>query len=60
MLAGSPRISGSGLKMPQAVVLISLFLLFPGFLFYHQSLAMGFIPPLAAGFFSYVRLGTST
>ena len=46
------------LKLSQSVALISFFLLFPGFLFYHQFVAMGLIPPFAAGFFGYVSLGT--
>ena len=58
MLTGFPQISGTGLKSSQLIALISFFLLFPGFLFYHQFLAMGLIPPFAAGFFGYVSLGT--
>ncbi len=59
MLTGFPQISGTGLKSSQLIALISFFSLFSGFLFYHQFLAMGLIPPFAAGFFGYVRLGTS-
>ena len=58
MLTGFPQISGTGLKSSQVIALISFFLLFPGFLFYHQFLAMGLITPFAAGFFGYVSLGT--
>ena len=44
--AVSAKIAGAG-----------LFLLFPGFLFYHQLVAMGLIAPFAAGLFGYVALG---
>ena len=46
-----------GLKLSQTVAGVSFFLLFPGFLFYHQSVAMGLIPPSAGGLFGYVSLG---
>ncbi len=45
-------------KISKAVAVIGFFLLFPGFLFYHQFLAMGLIPRFAAGFFGYVSLAT--
>ena len=57
MLADCPNSSDRGLKLSQTVAGISFFLLFPGYLFYHQSLAMGLIPPFAAGLFGYVSLG---
>ena len=57
MLADCPNSSDRGLKISQTVASISFFLLFPGYLFYHQSLAMGLIPPFAAGLFGYVSLG---
>ena len=57
MLTDYPQISEGGIKILQSVALISFFFLFPGFLFYHQFLAMGLIPPFAAGFFGYVSLG---
>lgn len=44
-------------KISKAVASISFFLLFPGFLFYHQFVAMGLIPRFAAGFFGYVSVG---
>ena len=44
-------------KISKAVAGISFFLLFPGFLFYHQFVAMGLIPRFAAGFFGYVSVG---
>ena len=44
-------------KTSKTVAIISFVLLFPGFLFYHQFLAMGLIPRFAAGFFGYVSLG---
>lgn len=57
MLADCPNSSDRGLKISQTVASISFFLLFPGYLFYHQSVAMGLIPPFAAGLFGYVSLG---
>ncbi len=57
MLADCPNSSDRGLKLAQTVAAISFFLLFPGYLFYHQSVAMGLIPPFAAGLFGYVSLG---
>lgn len=57
MLTDCPNSSDRGLKLSQTVASISFFLLFPGYLFYHQSLAMGLIPPFAAGLFGYVSLG---
>ena len=57
MLADCPNSSDRGLKLSQTVASISFFLLFPGYLFYHQSVAMGLIPPFAAGLFGYVSLG---
>ena len=57
MLADCPNSSDRGLKLSQSVAGISFFLLFPGYLFYHQSVAMGLIPPFAAGLFGYVSLG---
>ncbi len=44
-------------KISKAVASISFFLLFPGFLFYHQFVAMGLIPRFASGFFGYVSVG---
>ncbi|MCY4364082.1 MAG: O-antigen ligase family protein [Gammaproteobacteria bacterium] len=57
MLTDSLQTSTRGLKLSQTVAIISFFLLFPGYLFYHQSVAMGLIPPFAAGLFGYVSLG---
>ena len=57
MLADCPNSSDRGPKLAQTVAAISFFLLFPGYLFYHQSVAMGLIPPFAAGLFGYVSLG---
>ena len=57
MLTDYHRISGWGLKFSVNVAIISFFLLFPGFLFYHQFTAMGLIPSFAAGLFGYVSLG---
>ena len=53
-----PQITGKGLKLSQSIAAISFFLLFPGFLFYHQCVAMGLFPPFAAGLFGYVSLAT--
>ena len=58
MLTDYLQISDRGLKIPQTVAVTSFFLLFPGYLFYHQSVAMGLIPPFAAGLFGYVALAT--
>ena len=58
MLTDYLHISDRGSNIPQTVAIISFFLLFPGYLFYHQSVAMGLIPPFAAGLFGYVSLGT--
>lgn len=58
MLTGSLQTSTHGLKLSQVVAGVSFFLLFPGYLFYHQFVAMGLIPPFAAGLFGYVSLGT--
>ena len=58
MLTHCLRTSNRELKLPETVAIISFFLLFPGFLFYHQFLAMGLIPRFAAGFFGYVSVGT--
>lgn len=38
--------------------MLSFFLLFPGFFFYHYAVARGFLPPLLGGFFSYVAIPT--
>ena len=57
MLADCPNSSDRGLKLSQTVAGASFFLLFPGYLFYHQSVAMGLVPPFAAGLFGYVSLG---
>ncbi len=57
MLADCPNSSDRGLKLSRTVAGVSFFLLFPGYLFYHQSVAMGLIPPFAAGLFGYVSLG---
>ena len=53
-----PDSSDRRLELLQTVTLISFLLLFPGFLFYHQFVAMGLIPAFAAGLFGYVSLGT--
>ena len=58
MSTDSLQTSIRGLKLLQTVAIISFFLLFPGFLFYHQFVAMGLIPAFAAGLFGYVSLGT--
>ena len=58
MLTGCLQAPDRALKISQTVASISFFLLFPGYLFYHQSLAMGLIPPFAKGLFGYVSLGT--
>ncbi len=58
MLADYPNSSDRGLKLSRTVAGVSFFLLFPGYLFYHQFVAMGLIPPFAAGLFGYVSLGT--
>ena len=58
MLTDYLHISDRGPNIPQTVAIISFFLLFPGYLFYHQSIAVGLIPPFAAGLFGYVSLGT--
>lgn len=57
MLTDSLQTSTRGLKLSQTVAGVSFFLLFPGYLFYHQFVAMGLIPPFAAGLFGYVSLG---
>ena len=57
MLTDSLQTSIRGLKLSQTVAGVSFFLLFPGYLFYHQFLAMGVIPPFAAGLFGYVSVG---
>ena len=49
--------SGYHGDIPATVASVSFFLLFPGFLFYHQFVAMGLIPPFAGGLFGYVSLG---
>ena len=59
MLTGYLQAPDRALKISQTVAGISFFLLFPGFLFYHQFLAMGLIPPFAKGLFGYVSLGTA-
>lgn len=58
MLTDSLQTSTRGLKLSQTVASASFFLLFPGFLFYHQFVAMGLVPPFAGGLFGYVSLGT--
>ena len=57
MLTDSLQTSTRGLKLSRTVAGVSFFLLFPGYLFYHQFVAMGLIPPFAAGLFGYVSLG---
>ena len=57
MLTDYLHISDRGPNIPQAVAIISFFLLFPGYLFYHHLVATGLIPPFAAGLFGYVSLG---
>ena len=57
MLTDSLQTATRGLKPSQTVAATSFFLLFPGYLFYHQFVAMGLIPPIAAGLFGYVSLG---
>ena len=57
MLTDSAQTSTRGLTLSQTVAIASFFLLFPGFLFYHQFLAMGLISPFAGGLFGYVSLG---
>ena len=57
MLTDYLHITDQGKKISKAVAIFSFFLLFPGFLFYHQFLAMELIPRFAAGFFGYVSLG---
>lgn len=56
--ATHPHNPGQTRKLLPTVAAISFFLLFPGFLFYHQFLAMGIIQPFAGGLFGYVSLGT--
>ena len=58
MLTDYPHISDRSRNLSQTVALISFFLLFPGYLFYHHLVATGLIPPFAAGLFGYVSLGT--
>ena len=58
MLTDHAQIFGGVPKIPQLVAAISFFLLFPGFLFYHQFVAMNLMPPFAGGLFGYVSLGT--
>ena len=53
-LPANPRI-GTVSEMTAGV---GFFLMFPGFLFYHQFVAMGLSPPFAGGLFGYVSLGT--
>ena len=57
MSTDSLQTATRGLKLSQTVAATSFFLLFPGYLFYHQFVAMGLIPPFAAGLFGYVSLG---
>ena len=58
MLTDYPNIPDRGPELsPQSIAIISFFLLFPGYFFYHQSMAMGLIQPFAAGLFGYVSLG---
>ena len=57
MLTDYLHITDRDRKISKAVASISFFLLFPGFLFYHQFVAMGLIPRFAAGFFGYVSVG---
>ena len=57
MSTDSLQTATRGLKLSQTVAGASFFLLFPGYLFYHQFVAMGLIPPFAAGLFGYVSLG---
>lgn len=57
MLTDYLHITDRDRKISKAVAGISFFLLFPGFLFYHQFVAMGLIPRFAAGFFGYVSAG---
>lgn len=57
MLTDYPHITDQDKKISKTVAIFSFFLLFPGFLFYHQFLAMELIPRFAAGFFGYVSLG---
>lgn len=58
MLTGYLQTPARALKISQTVASISFFLLFPGFLFYHQFVAMELIPPFAKGLFGYTSLGT--
>ena len=57
MLTDYLHITDQNKKISKTVAIFSFFLLFPGFLFYHQFLAMELIPRFAAGFFGYVSLG---
>ena len=57
MSTDSLQTSILGLKLLQTAAIISFFLLFPGYLFYHHFVATGLIPPFAAGLFGYVSLG---
>lgn len=57
MLTGYLQTPARALELSQTVASISFFLLFPGYLFYHQFVAMGLIPAFAAGLFGYVSLG---
>ena len=58
MLTDYQANSDWSMKLSNYVALLSFFLLFPGYLFYHQFVAMDLIPPFAAGLFGYVSLGT--
>ena len=53
-----PDSSDQVMKLSNTVASVSFFLLFPGFLFYHQFVAMGLLPAFAAGLFGYVALGS--
>ena len=57
MLTDYLHITDKGQKISLNVAIVSFFLLFPGFLFYHQSVVMGLIPPFVRGLFGYVSLG---
>ena len=50
--------SGKPGTVVSIIAVAGFFLLFPGFLFYHQLVAMDIIPPFAGGLFGYVSLGT--
>ena len=57
----SKKTLGTGFKLRLSSVrkkisLFSYFLLFPGFFFYHYSIAMGHIPPFLGGYFGLVSL----